>query len=189
MNVYDVLKLSYADKNKQMKDMARNGYLYDSQLSNHNQQIYYNPKDRKLINSIAGTHNLSDWGTDVYLGAGHLKDTDRYKQADRALKEAKRKYNIDSAVVVGHSLGGAIAGYIAGANDKIVTYNKGATVGQKVRKNEVALRTDGDIVSILDENSKHMTTIHNDNKATGFLPLDTLKAHNVDNLKNANIFV
>ena len=97
--LHDVLKNSYAkNKSKSMK-----GYNLDEKLSNHNQQVYYNPTNKKLLYSIAGTHNLRDVGTDFYLGIGKLKNTNRYKEADKTLKEAKRKYGVSSASITGHS--------------------------------------------------------------------------------------
>lgn len=189
MNVYDVLKNSYADQEKQKSALSRYGYKYDSMLSNRDNAIYYNPTENKLLHTVAGTHRIADIGTDAYLAIGKLKDTGRYKDSHNLLLEAKHKYQPAKTVVAGTSLGGAIAGYIASGNDEVYTLNKGATIGQKVRANEHAYRTDGDVVSILDENSKHMKTLPNHNKSTGFLPLDTLKAHSVENLKNENIFI
>jgi hypothetical protein len=119
-----------------------------------------------------------------------LKDTNRYKSADETLKKAKVKYGVNEASIYGHSLGGAISGYISGKSDKVHTLDKGATVGQKVRNNEKAYRTAFDPVSILNANSKNMTTLPNKNKkfTSGIIPLDAvvngLHAHNVDSIKN-----
>ena len=77
LSLYDTLKNSYSKDPKQ----NMNGYKIDKELSNHNQQVYYNPKHKKLVVSVAGTHNLKDWGTDIFLGAGKLKNTNRYKEA------------------------------------------------------------------------------------------------------------
>ena len=79
--------------------------------------------------------------------------------------------------------------YIADKNDKVYTLNKGATIGQITRSNENAYRTSGDIVSALNANSTRMKTLNNYNKPTGFIPLDILKAHNVENIKDNNIYV
>ena len=59
--------------------------------------------------SVAGTHNLRDWGTDIYLGLGKLKDTNRYKEAKSVYDKAKSKYNPLQCSAIGHSLGGTIA--------------------------------------------------------------------------------
>ena len=141
--LHDVIKNSYnKNKSKNMK-----GYNLDTSLSNDNQQVYYNPNKKSLLYSIAGTHNLNDVGTDFYLEIGKLKDTNRYKEADYTFKKAKSKYNVDSAKIVGHLLGGLIAGYIGNQDkDQILTLHKVATIRQKVRKNENAYRSKGDVV-------------------------------------------
>ena len=120
---------------------------------------------------------------------GKIKDTNRYKSADAGLKKAKLKYGVSDASIYGHSLGGTIAGYIGGKGDTVKTLDKGATIGQKVRGNEKAYRTAFDPVSLLNANSKNMTTLPNTNKKvlTGLLPLDAVingvKAHDIDSIK------
>ncbi len=187
VKLYDVLKNSYSNKKKQMDSLKRNGYNYDSMLSNHNQQVYYNPNDRKLIVNVSGTHNLSDWGTDLYLASGRLKDTNRYKEADRAFKEAKLKYRPSKTNVVGHSLGGSIASYIAGNNDKVHTLNSGYTIGQKTKKNRNEYQVGGDAVSLFGSNQKHTHLISGNYKNSGLIPLDLLNAHSISNIKNSKI--
>ena len=184
--LHDVIKNSYAkNKAKSMK-----GYNLDENLSNHNQQVYYNPNNKKLLYSVAGTHNLADVGTDIYLGAGHLKDTKRYKEAEKTLKQAKQKYNVSKALIAGHSLGGSIAGYVGNPdNDTIFTLDKGATLGQPIRKNENAYRTKGDAISFINANDPNMKNLINSNQQTGHSIKDALKAHNVDNVKYSNIHI
>lgn len=186
---YDALKASYNSPHEQMTSLSRYGYDRDKELSNHNQQAYYNKTTKKLLYSVSGTHNLHDWGTNAYLAVGKIKDTNRYKSADEGLKKAKQKYGVDNATIYGHSLGGTIAGYIGSKNDTVKTLDKGATIGQKVRSNEKAYRTALDPVSLLNIGSKHMTTLPNRNKKiiTGVLPVDAvvngIRAHNVDSIK------
>jgi hypothetical protein len=188
INLYDALKSSYNDK-KAKQQLSNAGFKYDSMLSNHNQQVWYNPSDKKLLFNVTGTHNLSDWGTDAWLAAGHIKDTNRYKEAKNTLNQAKTKYNVNNATVTGHSLGGTIAGYISSKDDNVYTLDKGATIGQKVRGNEHAYRTSGDIVSLLDSGATRMKTLQNTGIRTGILPLDVYNAHNVDNIRNQKINV
>lgn len=183
LQLYDVIKNSYSNKKaKQLK-----GYNLDESLSNHNQQVYYNPENKKLLYSVTGTHNLSDIGTDFMLGIGKLKNTKRYKEADETLKEAKAKYGVDNATITSHSLGGVIGGYISKPNDTVYTLDKGATFKQRIRKNENAFRTSGDMVSILNKNDPSMKNLINPNPNTGSFLKDTLLAHNVDNIKGENI--
>jgi hypothetical protein len=170
--------------------MNRYGYEIDKDLSNDNQQVYYNPNEKKLLYNVAGTHNLSDVGTDVYLGLGKLKDTKRYKYADKTLKQAKQKYGVNKAMIAGHSLGGSIAGYVGNPDvDSIYTLDKGATIGQTVRKGENAYRSKGDVVSLLNANDTNMKILINPNQQTGKFIKDGLDAHNVGNIKYSNISI
>lgn len=163
------------------------GYNLDEKLSNNNQQVYYNPTNKKLLYSISGTHNLSDIGTDAYLAAGKLKNTNRYKEADKTLKQAKQKYNVDKAIITGHSLGGSIAGYVGNSNDSVFSLDKGATLGQPVRKGEHAFRSNRDVISLLNSNDSNMKNLINPNQESGRFIKDTLNAHKVTNIKYNNI--
>lgn len=182
--LHEVLKLSYADREKQKQGLKHHGYNYDSRLSNDDYQTYYNPEKQKLLFSVTGTHSLKDVGTDVYLAVGKLKDTTRYKEADKALKEAKQHYKPKDVSVTGHSLGGTISSYIAQPSDKVYTLNKGVTLGQGYRSNEKAYRTANDLISVLGVTNKNLTTLANKN-----LFKNAFTSHNVDNIKRENIFV
>lgn len=188
VDFYDILKSSYGNE-QSINNIKNKGYKYDSMLSNNNVKVFHNPQQNKLLVGVAGTHNLSDALTDVNLAVGNLKNTDRYKEARDIYNRAKTKYNPNKTVVAGHSLGGAIAQYVANKNDKVYTLDKGATIGQKTRKNETAYRTSGDVVSLLNANSTRMKTLNNPNTLTGFLAVDALNAHNVNNIKDSKIFI
>jgi hypothetical protein len=187
-SLYDALKASYGNE-KSQNTLSKFGLKKDPSLSNHNEQVYIDPIKHKILYAIAGTHNLSDIGTDIYLGLGLIKNTNRYKEADRVLKEAKQKYPHYTTTVVGSSLGGTLAGYVAGSDDKVLTQNKGATIGQKVRGNETHYRTNGDLVSFLNSNSTHTVNMENHNPYSGNMITDALRAHKVDNLKGEKIFI
>jgi hypothetical protein len=203
MRLAKTLKIGYESKEKQEKKMGRRGYVRDNELSSGNHQAYYNKNTKKLLFNVTGTHNFSDVITDGYLAFGGLKNTSRYKTADTALKKAKEKYNPINTSVVGHSLGGSIAGLISSKNDKVTTLDGGYTIGQKTRSNNKAFRTDGDAVSILGANATHMMTLKNDNKdkyakigsnyglggAIAGKLIDTYNAHDINNVKNEKIFV
>jgi hypothetical protein len=185
VNVHKALKNSYADKATRRKKIG--GYHLDESLSNHNQQVYFHPKKKEMLYTIAGTHNLSDVGTDVALAFGGLKGTKRYKEADETFKKAKAKYGGAKATVMGHSLGGSIAGYITDPKqDTVVTLDKGATFGQRVRDEEKAYRTSGDYVSLLNSRDKNMKTLSNKHKRQNIIK-DALNAHLVDNIKDSGL--
>ena len=141
LSLHAALKNSY----KPQKTLGK-GYILDDELSNDNQQVYVNRKKNiKLLFSVTGTHNLSDIGSDVYLGLGKLKDTNRYKEADSTLEKAKKKYNKSKATIVGHSLGATIGSYIKKGNDRFIGLDAGCTIGQPARGENY--RSKNDIVS------------------------------------------
>jgi len=183
MDLHTVLKNGYK-KNKQ-KNL--NGYVLDEQLSNHNNQIYYNPNNKKLVHNINGTNSLYDWGVNAYLAVGKLKDTNRYKESHKKLRQAKEKYGVNNAIVTGHSQGGYTANYISSKGDKVLTLDKATIIGGKSQKDSKNYRTKGDIVSILDIGRKNNINLENPNKSSGNSLLDTLKSHDIDNIKNQNI--
>jgi hypothetical protein len=204
VNLHTLLKSSYGDKNSN-KQLENQGYQLDRELSNDNQQFYYNKKKGKLINTIAGTHNIRDVGTDIWLGAGKLNQTSRFKEAERRLESAKQKYKPSKTVITGHSLGGSIAQNLSSKGDKTVSLDSGYTLGQKTRGE--SYRSQGDAVSLLGSNAKHQNTIQHGNIITrnssaivgGLLGgpvgafvgagVDAIKNHNVDLIKHKNIFV
>ena len=87
--LFDVLSNGY--KHKKQKSKQLGDYVMDESLSNHNHQTYYNPKDKKLLFNITGTHNAADWLTNIKLATGvGYKESDRYKQSHAALRNAKK---------------------------------------------------------------------------------------------------
>jgi hypothetical protein len=191
MKLDKALKIGYMNKEKQEKKMGKRGYIRDNELSSGDHQAYYNPRTKKLLFNVTGTHNIADVVTDGYLAAGGLKNTTRYKEADKMLKKAKDKYHVNSADVIGHSLGGSISGLISSKTDNVKTLDKGATIGSRIRSNENAYRTSGDAVSLLNSGSKRMTTLSNPSSnlfGNGLLK-QTFKAHDINNIKDKNIFI
>jgi hypothetical protein len=185
VNLYDVIKSGYDGKDR----LKNSGYTKDKELSNGNKQVYFNPQTKDLIYNVTGTHNLKDWGTNLYLATGNIKKTDRFKEAYQGLRQAKEKYKVDKVKVSGDSLGGAIAGYAASKSDIVNTLNKGATFGQKVRSNENGFRVSGDVVSLLNSNSKHMKTLKNQNMTTPIAAVNAYFAHIPSSIKKSNILI
>jgi hypothetical protein len=184
----DILKSSYKSNKEAKRELLKQNYVLDTELSNHNQKVFYNPVKKKLLMLVAGTHNLHDVGVDAFLATGKLKDSKRYNDAKRILEKARERYpsaakNID---IAGHSLGGSIASGIGKRSDRITTYNKGSTIGENYRDNETAYRTEGDVVSLLAPNTitlSRETTNLRANQKEGQRPT-FFKAHNIDNLSN-----
>ena len=178
LTLYEGLKNSYKPK----KTLSKN-YIIDDELSNDNQQVYVNrKKNNKLLFSVTGTrlNKLQDIGTDIYLALGRLKDTNRYKEAESTLEKAKKKYNKNSATIIGHSLGSTIGSYIKKPEDKFIGLDGGYTIGQKTREGE-HYRSKNDIVSLLGSNNTNMKTLNSNT--------NLFNAHNIDNIKKEQIYV
>jgi len=161
INLYDTLNSSYGIK-KADSNLEKKGYIKDSKLSNHNEQVWYNPRGKDLLVNVAGSHNIFDAGTDVALAFGGLKSTNRYKEADKILKEAKSKYQPKNTLLTGHSLGHSLINGIASKSDRTAGLSGGYTIGQKTRSNggnHEQYRTSGDVVSLLGSGAKHMKTL------------------------------
>jgi len=187
LNLAKVLKLGYATEKKQGKVMNKYGYKIDNELTNDNQQVYYNPDKKKLLMNVTGTHNTADKITDVKLAFGGLKKTERYKQAENTLQKAKDKYKENKVVITGDSLGGTIVNYIKKPDDEIFALNSGVTIGQKIRGRDGTAhnyRVAGDVISLLGSGAKHMTTLPSPYKT-----YDPLKVHSPEAIKEQNIFV
>ena len=194
ISLYDTLNSSYGDK-KANANLQKKGYIQDKKLSSHNQQVWFNPNDKNLLVNVAGTHNWSDVGTDIALGFGLLKSTNRYKEADKALKNAKKFYQPSNTIVSGHSLGGTIGSGITSKSDKFVGLDAGYTLGQNTRSNggnHQQYRTSGDVVSLLGANNKNMKTLQAPKKgildyALGPLYTAYNRHVNFDNIKDKQI--
>jgi hypothetical protein len=183
LNVHDGIKNTYQSQDKQEKFGKDCGYEYDKELSNHNNQVYFNPTNKNLIYSVAGTHNMADVGTDLKMMSSGIKSTDRYKEAQITLGKAKAKYSPSTTTGIGHSLGGAIISDLGGI-DKKITMNKASVNPFKgTPGNEIHVRTYGDAVSFLSTRNKHTHNIIGGNISD---PMSWLKAHNSSNVKKYN---
>ena len=156
------VKSAYGDKKSKQK-ILNEGYVKDKKLSSANQKVFYNPETGNLLFNVAGSRTAKDFlYNDPMLAFGKLKQTDRYKQADKTLKKAKEIYNPIATTVVGHSLGSSIGARITSKNYKFLGFNAGYTIGQKTRSNKgqhQQYRTEGDLVSVLGSGAKNIKNL------------------------------
>ncbi len=191
-----VLKLTYEpNARRRQKVLKRFGYIYDTDLSSPEHIVAFNPFDKKLLYAPRGTelkhkgniYDNKDLQTDIILGAGGLKQTDRYEQERSTILKAKKKYNEDKVVFVGHSLGGgllnAMPSEVIQKKDEVLTYNAPIL---KAREGSTNYRTKGDIFSVFNPSA---ITLPNANPVSVRLGDYLLKSHQLENIINESIFV
>lgn len=182
LRLYNALNIGYLrNERKQKKRLKRFGYVLDTELTNRERLVAWNPFNKKLLYVENGTQpsNLDDITNDLLIGIGVNKGSKRVEEAKNTLLKAKKKYNVPNATLVSHSLGGNVAHYIANEGDKVISYNP-ALINQKKRPNETIYRTEGDPVSAF---AKGAVTLERP-ASNGFL-----KAHNLSNLRDEPIFL
>jgi hypothetical protein len=179
-------------------DLRPYGYIYDQSLSTKENKVFYNPKENKVIYTVAGTNPLSlrDIGTDAYLafmGQSGLKATNRFKESEEVLKKARQKYPKSSKTLVGHSLGSAIVSTLAQGNENVKGFGTGSGLFPEKQVGET-YRTFYDPFSVTSDDTLISTYIP---KKTGNLrasqkvdyPQGAVPSHSYQNLRNKKIFV
>jgi hypothetical protein len=193
-----ILKLTYEpNENRRKKVLKRFGYIYDTELSTPEHIVGYSPFEKKLLYGVRGTELKSrgnalenkDLQTDILLGAGGLKQSKRYDEERSTILKAKKKYNEDKVVLVGHSLGGGLLNSmpedVIPAKDAVYTYNAPILKPRK-DANNYHYRTSGDVFSVFNSDAK---TLPNENQISLRLGDYLLKSHQLENIADAPIFV
>ena len=183
-NLGDLLSNSYKPQQEASDDMKKKGYKYDNELSNMETKIFVDEESGEPVVVHRGTVRVKDWLDDAKLALGFGKSTQRVKDAQEINRKVEAKYN-KPVHNVGHSLGGFLAEN-AGGKGNIITYNKGAGLGdlftKKNSKRQLDIRVKNDFPSMLTilQNS-NQETIEN-KRSSIFKPINYLNAHKVNNL-------
>ncbi len=174
-----LLKKSYNNKVQ-----APEGYTLDKGLSGKRNQVYVNNKTGGVTVTTRGTSGFQDLVTDAKISLGvNPKSLKRYKHADKVASQAREKYG-QPITLLGHSLGGNISETIAKKGDKVITYNKAATlqdIGKRRKEGQIDIRHKNDLISALSKTQKGGKDITIKSKSKNFLD-----AHNLDKLDKIN---
>lgn len=181
----DLLSNSYKSQQEASDNMNKKGYKYDSELSNMETKIFVNDENGEPVIVHRGTVRVKDWVDDAKLALGFGKTTQRMKNAQDINKKVAAKYN-KPVHNVGHSLGGFIAEN-SGGKGNIITYNKGAGLGDLFTKKnsgrQLDIFADDDLVSTIARNTQKSNKEFIKNKYSSILkPIKHVKAHEVNNL-------
>jgi hypothetical protein len=151
----DLLKVSYSSERSQRKFALKYDLQYDDMSSDEELQVYVTKGDTPIVIVTGpGTRKLSDLRTDMNLVFGNLKNTAKFKRIESKVQSVIAKYKGNRFVFAGHSLMGSILSEIPYPTEiindmKLITVNKGATLGTQVYSYELALRGDLDVISLL----------------------------------------
>lgn len=192
MRLYKALKIGYLrNENKQKKVLKKFGYILDSDLTNNERVVAYNPFNKKVlfiengseVNPLTSPYQfVKDWRSNIMnIPTGTFQYTPRYIQTQNAYLKAKQKYKDIPFYLVGHSQSANVINDITLPTDKAYTLN-GALIKQKDNPAVRNFRIENDLVSMF-ANPNDMTTLYR----KGIM--NPLKAHNIENIRNEPIFI
>lgn len=140
------LSSTYRNNNTAQKDLKGKGFTLDKDLSGKRAKVFVDDKTGQAYVAHRGTHSIQDVFTDAGLLLG-IKDGKRLRHAKNVHRQAEEKYgNVNS---LGHSLGGYLAENSGNKDGKVITYNK-ASIGEVSKNpNQIDIRTQRDLVSLL----------------------------------------
>lgn len=153
-------------------------YIYLGESSTPEIAVYANHDNRDMIVGFRGSETKKDIIPDIHIALGVEFASKRFRNSLKYFKNLKQRYPNYKFKVTGHSLGGAIANFIADEYPDVEGYTYNAGKGLKSnplvelfkRKNKLTnVRTRGDLVSIL--NTGQSKTINGNN----------LNTHTIDN--------
>ena len=114
---------------------TNSGYKYDPKLSTREQKVFFNPNTKKAVMAFRGTDpndkktKTKDFISDLAILSGTQRFNKRFRDSDDEFQKLKTKYAGYDVDVTGHSLGGALADYVAkrsiGRIGGAYTYSRG----------------------------------------------------------------
>ena len=150
LSASDLKKLLNASYEKTPSNVG--DWVVDKSLSGQRAQVYQNSKTGQVVVAHRGSASIQDFGNDLkYVFGSDLKDTKRYKHAEKIQREAEAKYGADKVTTIGHSLG-SLLDEVGKNSHEIISLNKPIGLqdrGKDLLPNETAVRTQRDPVSIL----------------------------------------
>lgn len=108
---------AYQRSSEQRQQIVPPGFVLDTEISNRNRAVFYNPDTFQVIMAERGTQPkgktaLADLSTDAALAFGWGDVTTRFRNSLKTAKAIQQQYPGWDFTVTGHSLGGSIAKYV-----------------------------------------------------------------------------
>lgn len=178
-----ILEASYLNQSEASSKLKNLGYTYDPELSTNESKVFVDKNGKPNI-AFRGSKRVEDFlRTDLLQGIGLGSYDKRFQEAKHLTKMVEDKYG-KPADVFGHSLGGKLA-ETSGTHGNIYTFNKATgifDIGKKIPKNQVDVRTTGDVVSLIGTTQQHDNKIKTINSGDRGI----IAAHDIKNLDITN---
>lgn len=129
-------KVAYEANAPDVIDGEGGKYQLDRSLSDKEKKVYVADSGDVVI-AHAGTQlkdkgqRWKDLGSDLAVAFGAERLDPRFRRGERHLKAVESKYGSGNINIVGHSLGGSVAGYLGKKSDRVknvTTFNRGSSL-------------------------------------------------------------
>jgi len=149
-----ILNASYDDNTKAKEILEDKGYIFDEELSNKKQKVFYDPKTDTPKIVFKGTTDFNEWLRNPLIPFNLEFLDPEFSKSKNIVKKVTEKYK-NKPDIYGHSRGGTKAEYNASLANKVYTYNKpsrifGSHIFDYGPSNVTNLRATFDPVSALD---------------------------------------
>jgi hypothetical protein len=177
-NIYNAITNGYMKTKGQPLTPMVDGFLPAFSLSTKEATVYINKNTKHIIINYVGTYSGPDWANNALYVAGLYNFTRRYNDAKKVLENVMRLYPDYKITLTAHSQSGVIVRKLNEAYPskifETISLNP-ASLGEKRQPNEYNIRSDLDIVSLL--NTSNIETIHHTtlNPITEHLPAVLLR--------------
>lgn len=149
-----ILNASYKNNELAKQDLEDKGYIFDEELSNKKQKVFYDPETKTPKVVFKGTTDTNEWLRNPLIPFNLEFLDPEFKKSKKLVKQVSEKYE-NKPDIYGHSRGASKAEYNASLANKVYTYNKPSKLFESrifptSNKNVMNFRSTFDPVSALD---------------------------------------
>lgn len=175
-DVKELLKASYM----KIAPQKVGDWDLDQTISRETARVYTNPNGKIAVIHRGTESTAKDWGNNLHYAIGNYKNTDRYKKSKDVQQKAFNKYGKDRVYTLGHSQGGILSHSLGKEGKQVINVNS-ASKFERPNKNEVNIRSSGDIVSMNQSlNSVLYPKLSKNDITIKAGSINPLKEHNTD---------